>query len=68
MIPKPGEADLLTCVDSVSAALANTLEHRRDLPDDIRSLLSDAIAVLAVTSAYLEQHRPLAISELESGA
>jgi hypothetical protein len=50
------DADLQTCVESVYSALVDAIEHRRDLPDDIRSLLNSAIAVLAVTSAYLELH------------
>ena len=47
-------ADLRTCVDGVYGALADALEHRRDLPADIRSLLISATTVLAVVSVHLE--------------
>jgi hypothetical protein len=52
------DADLRTCVDGVYRALVDAFKHRRDLPDDIRALLSSAIAVLAVTSVHLELHPP----------
>ena len=49
--------DLLTCIDTVYAALIDTYQQRRDLPDDIRRLLADAFCVLAVTYASLKMRK-----------
>jgi hypothetical protein len=51
--------DLLTCIDTVYAALIDTYQQRRDLPDDIRCLLREAFIVLAVTHAILTRKNSL---------
>jgi hypothetical protein len=53
------DADLLTCIDTAYTALVDAYEHRRDLPDDIRFLLSDTFIVLAVVSAILRRKKHL---------
>jgi hypothetical protein len=53
------DADLLTCIDTAYTALIDAYQHRRDLPDDIRSLLCDAFVVLAVVSAILRRKKRL---------
>jgi len=53
------DADLLSCIDATYTALIDTYEHKRDLPDDIRSLLCDAFVVLAVVSAILRRKKRL---------
>jgi hypothetical protein len=53
------DADLLACIDTAYTGLVDAYQHRRELPDDIRSLLRDAVAVLAVTYAILARKKRL---------
>jgi len=48
----PENADVETCMDLVLRQLCDAITHRRDLPDDIRSLLCSAAATLAVALAH----------------
>ena len=48
----PEDADLGTCIDSVLKQLCDVITERRDLPHDIRSVLCNAAATLAVALAF----------------
>jgi hypothetical protein len=48
----PKNADLETCIDSALKQLCDAITQRHDLPDDIRSLLCNAAATLAVALAF----------------
>ena len=48
----PEDADLGTCIDSALKQLCDAITQRHDLPDDIRSLLCNAAATLAVALAF----------------
>jgi len=49
----PEDADLATCIDSCLKEVCDAITQRRNLPDDIRSVLCGAAATLAVTLAFL---------------
>jgi hypothetical protein len=42
------DADLATCLDSCLKEVCNAITQRRNLPDDIRSVLCGVAATLAV--------------------
>jgi hypothetical protein len=48
----PDDADLATCIDSCLKEVCDVITQRRDLPDDIRSVLCGAAATLAVALAH----------------
>ena len=48
----PDNADLATCLDSCLKEVCDAISQRRDLPDDIRSVLCGAAATLAVALAF----------------
>jgi hypothetical protein len=52
--PLPEDAGLETCLDSCLKEACDAISQRRDLPDDIRSVLCGAAATLAVTYASLK--------------
>ena len=49
----PEDADLETCLDSCLKEVCDAITQRRNLPDDIRSVLCNAAATLAVALAFL---------------
>jgi hypothetical protein len=53
----PKDADLATCIDSCLKEVCDAITQRRDLPDDIRSMLCGAAATLAVALASLPLHK-----------
>jgi hypothetical protein len=48
----PEDADVATCLDSALAQLCGVISERRDLPHDIRSVLCNAAATIAVALAF----------------
>jgi len=57
----PADADLETCLDSCLREVCDVITRRRNLPDDIRSVLCGAAATLAVAlaSSQIKQKRAL---------
>jgi len=53
----PENADLETCLDSCLKEVCDVITQRRNLPDDIRSVLCGAAATLAVALACLSLHK-----------
>jgi len=48
----PEDADLETCIDITLKELCDAITQRRDLSDDVRSLLCSAAATLAAALAF----------------
>jgi hypothetical protein len=48
----PEDADLATCIDSALKQLCDVITERRDLPHDLRTVLCNAAATLAVALAF----------------
>lgn len=53
----PEDADLETCLDSCLKEVCDAITQRRNLPDDIRSVLCGAAATLAIALASLSLHK-----------
>jgi hypothetical protein len=53
----PENTDLETCLDSCLKEVCDAISQRRDLPDDIRSVLCGAAATLAVALAFSHKDR-----------
>jgi hypothetical protein len=51
----PEDADLATCIDSAVAQLCDVVAQRHDLSHDIRTVLCNAAATLAVALAFLHK-------------